>query len=259
LDKSDIGFLQCTKVLEVKTALHRRKRNEKMLSLLTVLLNNDTKKEGEKIMVKKSKVLAIVLCFVMLIFAMPFGVIAEGEPITLDVSIDTTPADVAHVTVTYTTDDLVVGDQITLLATLNSVDVEINQQNEVTNVAYIDQFAKDDYTGTFTFDILKSDLTDVNLLYVKMGGTNVTTPGQNSVELETTAVIYGDVTGDDVVNAIDASFVLSYFVKNITEFPDAIDGSTAADVTGDSTINAIDASFILSYFVKNITLFPVEQ
>lgn len=61
--------------------------------------------------------------------------------------------------------------------------------------------------------------------------------------------ICGDVSGDGLISAIDASFVLRHSVKLSPQFPLTGNDSTAADVTGNGWISAYDASQILKYNV----------
>jgi len=65
--------------------------------------------------------------------------------------------------------------------------------------------------------------------------------------------LYGDVTGDGTISALDASTVLRYVVGKINEINIA-----AADVTGNGVVSAYDASHILSKVVNPSFIFPVE-
>lgn len=59
----------------------------------------------------------------------------------------------------------------------------------------------------------------------------------------------GDVNGDGLVNAVDASAVLSAYAKYQTgEEPLTPLQKEAADVNGDGEVNSVDASLILSYY-----------
>ena len=69
-------------------------------------------------------------------------------------------------------------------------------------------------------------------------------------------VIYGDLDGNGVVQAFDASITLQGAVGLTTLTPAQI---IAADVDGNGTIMAYDASLILQYAVGIITIFPVEE
>lgn len=67
-----------------------------------------------------------------------------------------------------------------------------------------------------------------------------------------TAPVYdlGDVNNDGYINAVDASYVLSYYAMISANKNGSFDDSQqiAADVNNDGWINAVDASCILSYY-----------
>lgn len=65
----------------------------------------------------------------------------------------------------------------------------------------------------------------------------------------------GDVSGDGVVTAYDASIVLQYLVGLTILSPEQ---QEAADVTDNGNITALDAALILQYTVGLITKFPVQ-
>ena len=60
----------------------------------------------------------------------------------------------------------------------------------------------------------------------------------------------GDIDGNNVVDAIDASLVLSEYASLSTgqELTFTDEQRAAADVDGNTAIDAIDASYILSYY-----------
>lgn len=210
---------------------------------------------------EKSKVLALFLCMAMLVAALPLMAYAEGEsPITItavDIADNADDNTLLDVTVTYTTDDSVVGDQITILATTTSYDVEYDDTTGETNIQYIDQFEKpSESEKTFSFVVSKESLGSATVLYVKIGGSNVDSPGQLTGELA--VILYGDVNGDGVVTGTDAGLVAQYFAEIITEFP-AANGLIAADVNGDGSITGTDAGLIAQYYAEIISIFPVEQ
>ncbi len=71
-----------------------------------------------------------------------------------------------------------------------------------------------------------------------------------------TNIPYGDVNGDDEVDAKDALEVLKASVKKVELTPLQM---LAAEVDGNDGINAKDALEILKYSVNKINKFPVEQ
>lgn len=76
--------------------------------------------------------------------------------------------------------------------------------------------------------------------------------GLPSNPLTLTVVLKGDVNGDGVVDAQDASLVLQLVAKKIAPTADGI-VYAAADVNGDGKVDAQDASLILQYAAKKIS------
>ncbi|MBM3242358.1 choice-of-anchor D domain-containing protein, partial [Candidatus Poribacteria bacterium] len=67
--------------------------------------------------------------------------------------------------------------------------------------------------------------------------------------------LYGDVTGDGSVTALDAAVVLQACVGLVTLTPEQ---EEKADVSGKNGVTAYDAALILRYVVGSIEKFPVE-
>jgi hypothetical protein len=135
------------------------------------------KGEREMRVIKRSKILALALSLAMLICAMPMMASAEepAAPISIDeVSVVDAGEGLLDVTVSYTTTEEA-GDQITILATVSTDEITSDNANNI--IAYIDQFARADATGEFTFKMDSDKLLDSNV-YVKMGGTNVASPAE---------------------------------------------------------------------------------
>ncbi|MCK9479942.1 MAG: dockerin type I repeat-containing protein [Firmicutes bacterium] len=206
---------------------------------------------------KKSKVLALLLCFAVIISAMPIMALADTPPITItniDVSDD---GDALNVVVSYDV-DATVGNQVTILATINGY---FDANSDEDDIAYIDQIDNPGAgSNTFEFAVSKDRMGIAAAIFVKIGGTDVDTPGALSEEFAGEVVIvFGDVNGDGDVDAVDAGLVLAYFVGNRTDFPDAAHGLEAADVNDDGDIDAVDAGLILAVFVGNREKFPIEE
>lgn len=135
------------------------------------------KGEREMRVIKRSKILALALSLAMLICAMPMMASAEepAAPISIDeVSVVDAGEGLLDVTVSYTTTEEA-GDQITILATVSTDEITSDNANNI--IAYIDQFARADAAGEFTFKMDSDKLLDSNV-YVKMGGTNVASPAE---------------------------------------------------------------------------------
>jgi len=224
--------------------------------------NKKMKGEREMRVIKRSKILALALSLAMLICAMPMMASADDALVEIKSIVivqDPQNEELLDVTVEY---DVAasVGDQITLLATTTSYDVQFDG-DEVTNIAYIDQIAKPAAPAegfrSFNFKIVKADLGEDNRLYVKIGGTGINTPATFDEEFDEggTTIFYGDVNGDGEINAADASLVLQRFVGTLASFPAGED--IVGDVNGDGEVNAADASLILQYFVGTLEILPV--
>ena len=67
--------------------------------------------------------------------------------------------------------------------------------------------------------------------------------------------IYGDVTGDGSVSALDTASILKHIAQVVELSPEALQ---AGDVSGDASTSVYDASLILKYVAGTITCFPVE-
>lgn len=96
---------------------------------------------------------------------------------------------------------------------------------------------------------LSEGTTDVTF-YASKGGSN-------TCKLTVTKTEYplGDVDGNGMVNAVDASYVLSEYADTSTSHSSGFSGpqKKAADVDINGAINATDASYILSYYVYTST------
>ena len=69
-------------------------------------------------------------------------------------------------------------------------------------------------------------------------------------------ITYGDINGDERINATDAALVYRY-TNGKYQLSDS--QMTAADVNGDGKVNATDAALIYRYAMGKITVFPVED
>ena len=78
---------------------------------------------------------------------------------------------------------------------------------------------------------------------------------QNTGRVPMESPLYGDVTGDGSVTALDAAFVLQACVGLITLTPEQ---EERANVSGEGGVTAYDAALIMQYVVGLLTKFPVE-
>ena len=91
-----------------------------------------------------------------------------------------------------------------------------------------------------------------------MDNTNLFSPeGFGTITYGATSeIMYGDVDGNELIQAFDASMTLQDAVGLISFTPEQ---TIIADVDGNELIQAFDASLILQYAVGLITIFPVEE
>ncbi|MBR2283970.1 MAG: hypothetical protein IJ874_06075 [Ruminococcus sp.] len=114
------------------------------------------------------------------------------------------------------------------------------------------------YTDKFNIPDIDSSEEPVTLSYVFSADDAYTgnlfdtkeTDGVKSVALHINGLLKGDVDGDRMVSAADASLVLQEYAALSTGDKSILteDQSLVADVTGDSLIGSDDASWILSYY-----------
>lgn len=139
-----------------------------------------------------------------------------------------------------------------------------DQNNEVvfsstTPVGYINQYGGE-ATGTYDFKLSTANYTDDSIIVVKIGGTDVAMPDAKSFKLATEAseFDYGDVDHSGVVNAVDASLVMRYYIGTVAEDSLDLDLADAYDA-GDDVINAIDASSIMRFYRGTVDSLPITK
>ena len=88
----------------------------------------------------------------------------------------------------------------------------------------------------------------------------VSTTQNGRIIIEKKSVLYGDVTGNEEVNVVDAQMVLKYVVGGIGLPDDCCPNFTVAvaDVSGNGTITSYDAALIFQYSLGLIPAFPIE-
>jgi hypothetical protein len=75
-------------------------------------------------------------------------------------------------------------------------------------------------------------------------------------KMDVPAYTYGDVTGDEKIDASDALFTLKIAVRS--QYPTLLQFA-AAEVSGDNKLDAIDALLVLQFAVEKIDKFPVQK
>jgi hypothetical protein len=111
---------------------------------------------------------------------------------------------------------------------------------------------------------IKLKKTDSTITTTNINGTNTATTSVTTTTTTTTtpvAIRYGDVNGDKIADAVDASLVLRHYA--LTSTSDENDFSkeqeTAANVNMDDYVDSSDASLILKYYAySSITDKPVS-
>ncbi len=120
---------------------------------------------------------------------------------------------------------------------------------ELTNVRYIPVEGTDNYYNVVA-EVAVSDVTELTLTLVT--GKIYCLFDEIELYAPVVNVLYGDVSGDGVINSLDAALVLKHDACLISLDGDAF---VAADVNGDGVINSLDAAQILKYDAKLITEF----
>ena len=70
------------------------------------------------------------------------------------------------------------------------------------------------------------------------------------------AVKYGDVNADGIIDVSDAMLICQIYLGNVTPTDTQ---KKAADVNGDGTMDVSDAMMVCQYYLGNITKFPAEK
>lgn len=157
--------------------------------------------------------------------------------------------DLATVVVEFTITNA--SEQMTLLLTSEDID-EISVET-APKIIFMDQAVTPDET-TYTFNVEKSriksatGLDDIDgcTLYVKMGAKGVSDMATTTVVYHdpTTAVMYGDVTGDSTIDIADAIKILR-FDAGYDQL--SSEQYVAAELTNDGVVDIADAIKILRY------------
>jgi endoglucanase len=71
-----------------------------------------------------------------------------------------------------------------------------------------------------------------------------------------TVGVYGDVNGDNAVDAIDFALIKQYLIGQISTFPGK-DGIKLADVNSDNSVDALDFAVVKKYLLGQISKLPI--
>ena len=151
------------------------------------------------------------------------------------------------VTVNFTVTNLQADDEVTILVYKKEIDEEkstedakVYKEPDETNIKYINQVTPQN--NVISFNLL-TDTAD-GLYEVRMGGTGIENASAGTFTIS--SIIYGDVTGNGVVDLSDAVWVLKY--SSQFEMPtDEGFNIMSGDVTGNGVVDLSDAVWILKY------------
>ncbi|MBD3345090.1 MAG: T9SS type A sorting domain-containing protein [Chitinivibrionales bacterium] len=98
-------------------------------------------------------------------------------------------------------------------------------------------------------------------IIVDESGLVTATSTLGRIIVDTVDVLYGDITGNRIVNAFDGAYILEHIVGNLMLPDPAVPNFTTmvADVSGNGAITSFDAALIFQHSVGLIPVFPVEQ
>lgn len=82
-----------------------------------------------------------------------------------------------------------------------------------------------------------------------------TLPSETALSLTASRANFGDVSGNGMITAFDASLVLQHVAGNITLSDEA---AAAAEVSGNGQITPFDAALILQHATDLISCFPAD-
>lgn len=195
------------------------------------------------------KIISLVLCIVLVL---SFGMVSFADGLVEDalektgITIDSVNvADAYEVTVTYSSEAIDSESQVAIL-------VYAGDKATEESIIYIDQFQHS--TGTYTFPLYST--TEEGTYNVVMGATGVDVAGTTTFTIGSQEIIpdvYGDVSGDAKVTAIDASQISQNVVGTLDFTPAQV---AAADVDANGTVTSMDASIVRCFVVKKIAELP---
>ncbi|ADL50242.1 dockerin type I domain-containing protein [Clostridium cellulovorans] len=110
-----------------------------------------------------------------------------------------------------------------------------------------------------TFNLYKKDFSANSNVVLGTNGASSSSVNYTVIVVPNTAptLIYGDVNGDGVANAIDYAVMKKYLLGTITSMPSA-NWQKVGDLNSDGVINAIDYAYFKKYLLGSITKLPVS-
>ena len=146
----------------------------------------------------------------------------------------------------------------------SDISVYVGLDSRVTDIpSWLSSWTKTGETlsgdNSVTFNLYKKDFKSGSVISLGENGLSSGTVNYTVIITPYTAptFIYGDVNGDNSVNALDLAVMKSYLLGKITEFP-VQSGLKVADVNGDTKIDALDFAVLKQYLLGKITTFPAH-
>jgi hypothetical protein len=112
-------------------------------------------------------------------------------------------------------------------------------------------------------DAKQGSATTIEIQNVTIDENNLVfaTTVQGKINIAKPSVMFGDVTGNGEVTALDAARILEFAVGQLslpsTQLPNFT--VTVADVSGDGTVSSYDAALIFQYCVGMLSSFPIQN
>jgi rhamnogalacturonan endolyase len=146
----------------------------------------------------------------------------------------------------------------------SDVSVYVGLDSRVTNIpAWLNSWTN---TGealssdnSVTFNLYTKDFASNSIIGLGANGTSSSAVNYTVIVKPNTvsAFVYGDVNGDNFVDAVDYSIVKSYLLQKISSMPSEY-WQKAGDVNLDGAIDSIDFSYLKMYLLGTINILPVS-
>ena len=116
---------------------------------------------------------------------------------------------------------------------------------------------KSDEKGVYTFSVKIDNEYTPGSYVVTVNASGVSKTIEFSIAGETPTYIYGDVSGDGNVNALDFALMKKYVLGISTDFPGP-NWKITGDLNADGAINALDFAILKKYLLGVIEKLPVK-
>lgn len=127
------------------------------------------------------------------------------------------------------------------------LEVVSNKESSKTSISIADCVQYLQQQGKIVTSITDPNGGNVDLTSTDFIGTGYTiTAGSESIK----AVVYGDMTGDGLINAADINIVINSFLGNITDLSNVI--TLAGDIQQNNSLDAGDISLMIHSFLGTL-------